>query len=34
MARILGGDDIGGFQHIERAQGDIAQVSNRCGDNI
>ena len=31
---ILAGDDIGIFQDLESAQGDIGGVTNRCRDNI
>ena len=32
--RILAQDDIGGAQHIERAQGNIARIAQGRGDDI
>jgi hypothetical protein len=33
-ARVLRGDDIDATQNLERAQRDIGEISNRCGDYI
>ena len=33
-ARILGEDQAGGGQNIERAQSDVAQIADRRRDNI
>ena len=33
-ASIFAGDDIGAREQFERAQGDIAEISNRCGYQI
>jgi hypothetical protein len=34
VARILGGQHVCGRQHLERAQGDITQISYRGGNYI
>ncbi len=33
-ARILGQDDVGGLEHVERAQGDVAQIADRRRHDI
>ena len=33
-ARVLGRDDVGRRQHVERAQRQVAQVPQRCGHHI
>jgi hypothetical protein len=33
-ARVLARDQVGGAQHVERAQGDVAQVADRRRDNV
>jgi hypothetical protein len=33
-ARVLAGDEIGGPQHVEGAQGYVAKIADRCGDNV
>jgi hypothetical protein len=33
-ARVLGGDQVGRAQHVERAQGDVAQIADRRCDNV
>ena len=33
-ARVLAGDQVGGRQHFERPQRDVAQVADRGGDNM
>ena len=32
--RVLAGDQVGGAQHVERAQGDVAQVADRSRDDM
>jgi hypothetical protein len=31
---VLGGNDIHRFQHLQRAQGDVAEITDRRGDYI
>src|SRR5581483_6021630 len=34
LARVLAGYEVNRFQGIERAQGDVAEVADRCADQI
>ncbi len=34
LARVFAGNAINPLEHVERAQGDVAEVSNRRGDEI
>ena len=33
-ARVLAGDQVGGGQHLERPQRDVAQIADRGGDEV
>ena len=33
-ARVLADDQVGRAQDVKRAQGDVTQITDRCGDNM